>query len=379
MIKKLTAGFLSVFAVFAFVMTVYAADSTVVVTGDTAAGENQPGWLFNRDTNTDTPFEFNNDQASIGNGSLYVLPIGSNPSDKFIGENFVLSPVADVNSISYDFMIGSGGTVADANEFYMNVYMNYGESDPLKYYDCKYDVVPNVGSTAGFTTVTFDPTQSYPVTTRGTSPYTCPSIPADMNLQSADSSIRMVAINVGDTSANDLGLDGYYDNVVVNATSGITTYDFEMPDTDAPDVEITAPSDGDELSGSVDVRGTVEDDNLLRYYTVVRNSANVNVAGPGTVYEDNSFTDESLFIWDTTLVPDGEYTIRLEARDDFNQKDAGSVDVITVTVNNVPDVPTSKDQCKKDGWMSLGDSNGNPFKNQGQCVAFVSSGGKNIK
>jgi hypothetical protein len=34
-------------------------------------------------------------------------------------------------------------------------------------------------------------------------------------------------------------------------------------------------------------------------------------------------------------------------------------------------VPTSKKQCKKGGWRKLTDSNGRPFKNQGQCVKFV--------
>lgn len=272
MIKKLTTGLLSVFAVFAFVMTVHAADSTVVVTGDTAAGENQPGWLFNRDASTSTPFEFNEDQASIGSGSLYVLPIGSDPSDKFIAENFINTLIDDIDSISYDFMIGSGGTASDANEFYMNVYANFGESDDLKFYDCRYNIVPTTGSTSGFTTVTFDPTQAYPVTTRGgasASPFTCPAVPADMNLLSPDSNIRMFAISVGDTSANDLGVDGYYDNIVVDTTSGITTYDFEPALT-----------------------------------------------------------------------------------------------------------PVSKDECKNGGWMTF---NTPEFKNQGQCVAFVSSGGKNIR
>ena len=48
--------------------------------GDTSSGENQPGWLFNRDVTTATPYEFNTDQASIGNGSLYVLPITNGSS-----------------------------------------------------------------------------------------------------------------------------------------------------------------------------------------------------------------------------------------------------------------------------------------------------------
>jgi hypothetical protein len=40
-------------------------------------------------------------------------------------------------------------------------------------------------------------------------------------------------------------------------------------------------------------------------------------------------------------------------------------------------VPTSKDQCKEGGWQKLTDNNGTPFKNQGDCVSYVASGGKN--
>ncbi len=204
-----------------------AATSTQMVTGNTAAGENQAGWLFNRDMSTSTPYEFNTDEASIGAGSLYVKPIGATAANKFIAENFVLAPVADVNSVSYDFKIGAGGEESDKVHFYMSVYANFGSSDPLKFYDCRYNVVPTVGSTAGFTTVTFDPTQAYPVTTRSTSPHACPAVPADMDTLSAGSSIRVFALNVGDTSVNDLGLDGYLDNVVVDASGDVTTYDFE--------------------------------------------------------------------------------------------------------------------------------------------------------
>jgi hypothetical protein len=201
--------------------------STQVVTGNTSAGENQPGWLFNRDLSTSTPYEFNTDEASIGAGALYVKPIGATPANKFIAENFINKPVADVNSISYDFKIGAGGTAADANQFYMNVYANFGQSNDLKFYDCRYNVVPTVGSTGSWTTVTFDPTVAYPVTTHGTSPHTCPAVPADMDTLSPGSNIRVFAINVGDTSTSDVGLDGYLDKVVTDAAGDITTYDFE--------------------------------------------------------------------------------------------------------------------------------------------------------
>ncbi len=66
----------------------------------------------------------------------------------------------------------------------MNVYANFGSSASTKYFDCKYDIVPTVGVVGGYTTVTFDPTQAYPVTKRADSPYNCPSIPADMNISS---------------------------------------------------------------------------------------------------------------------------------------------------------------------------------------------------
>mgnify|MGYP007100954534 CR=1 FL=1 len=53
-----------------------AATTTVVVGGNTAAAENEPGWMFNRDTTTSTPYEFTNAKASIGAGSVYIEPIG---------------------------------------------------------------------------------------------------------------------------------------------------------------------------------------------------------------------------------------------------------------------------------------------------------------
>jgi hypothetical protein len=57
----------------------------------------------------------------------------------------------------------------------------------------------------------------------------------------------------------------------------------------------------------------------------------------------------------------------------------GTADISNITVNGVlqvpaPTTPTSKDQCKDGGWKSFT----NPaFKNQGDCVSFVATGGKN--
>jgi hypothetical protein len=42
-----------------------------------------------------------------------------------------------------------------------------------------------------------------------------------------------------------------------------------------------------------------------------------------------------------------------------------------ITVVDAPALPTAKDQCKNGGWQTFG------FKNQGDCVSFVATKGKN--
>lgn len=223
--------------------------SVVKIYGNTAVAENAPGWLFNRDLSNTTPIDFNTDLPGIGDGSLYVLPLSdSDRFKKFIGEHFIHTPIADVNSISYDFAIGGGGEAADEHQFYMNVYANFGNTAPNKYYDCKYDVVPVVGVVNGYTTVTFDPTQAYPVTKAVQAwntpipAYDCPAVPANMNLSEEGSFIRMYALNLGDTGVDlsDADLDGYFDNVVVDTEQGTTTYDFESAPNKIPICHRTA-------------------------------------------------------------------------------------------------------------------------------------------
>jgi len=111
-------------------------------------------------------------------------------------------------------------------------------------------------------------------------------------------------------------------------------------DTTAPVVDITSPASGF-VAGTVDIKGTVTDANPDHYYLVIKNSSNNVVAGPNTIYNASSFTDESLFTWNTNSgsFPDGTYTIDLEARDKADNKDAGSVKTISVIVDNT--VPES--------------------------------------
>lgn len=202
------------------------ADTTVRVSGNTAAAENSPGWMFNRDSTA--PFEFSLDAASAGLGSLHVLPISSTPaSSKFVAELFLGTTVADTGIMSFDFKLGTGVATSRASQFYWNVYANFATSSPTKFYDCRFDLVANTGSNTSFSTVVFDP--SLPVTNvaqRSTSPLTCPATLAGMGPAAI---VRAAAINVGDSSAGDAGVSGYLDRVVVNVGGSATTYDFELP------------------------------------------------------------------------------------------------------------------------------------------------------
>jgi DNA-binding beta-propeller fold protein YncE len=51
---------------------------------------------------------------------------------------------------------------------------------------------------------------------------------------------------------------------------------------------------------------------------------------------------------------------------------AAGIHPVAVAVSPLPRVPTSKDQCKDGGWRDYPG-----FKNQGDCVSFVATGGRN--
>ncbi len=189
--------------------------------GNTTSAENTEGWMFNRDTTNTTPISFKYGNASTGNGSLYVEPLSSTiGAKKFIAENFIFTPISEIDTISVDYKLGPS---TNANQVYFNIYANYAASLDTYYYDCRYNVVASTGSASSFSTLTFDPTQSYSVATR-TGSATCPATPADMG---TGAKVRAYAINLGDTSTNDANMSAYFDNAKVVLTGGSAIYDFE--------------------------------------------------------------------------------------------------------------------------------------------------------
>jgi catechol 2,3-dioxygenase-like lactoylglutathione lyase family enzyme len=118
-------------------------------------------------------------------------------------------------------------------------------------------------------------------------------------------------------------------------------------DTEAPDVNITNPLDGSLVNGIQDLRGTIVEEDLLRYYYRINGTENV---ASQVVYKDTGFTDMTFYTWDTTMYADGEYDIRLSARDKADNKDTGSLHDITVTVDNtLPEVLAVEDQVIDEG------------------------------
>lgn len=54
-----------------------------------------------------------------------------------------------------------------------------------------------------------------------------------------------------------------------------------------------------------------------------------------------------------------------------------AIDNVTVSGGGGGTTPSVADQCKQGAWASLRDDRGNEFKNQGDCVSYVATKGKN--
>lgn len=148
-----------------------------------------------------------------------------------------------------------------------------------------------------------------------------------------------------------------YDNAVRKDIPTITQFrDVKglhfVVDTIAPVVEITSPSENDSLSGEVIIQGNVKDQNLSHYnISIYDGDADVNDFSK-RLLQNTEYTTEfdtkNLLTWDTTEFDNGEYQIRLAARDlAGNRDDDTSIQVIKVIVDNTP--PTTEQPTQNEG------------------------------
>lgn len=100
-----------------------------------------------------------------------------------------------------------------------------------------------------------------------------------------------------------------------------------LVDTTAPVVTINSPSDGSLVSGTVDIHGSIVEDIELSHYNIAIYPGDADFMDfskrleQATVSQSSGFVDQSIYQWDTTTYPNGEYLIRLAARDKAGNRD----------------------------------------------------------
>ncbi len=116
-------------------------------------------------------------------------------------------------------------------------------------------------------------------------------------------------------------------------TSSEASYSFVV-DTTAPVTEITAPTDGSPVSGTITVDATITDANQMRYFFAI------DEVGGGRIFDLTvPYAPVLSYILDTTTLDDGEYTLRVSALDKAGNRTSVSTDEITILVDNT--FPTS--------------------------------------
>jgi hypothetical protein len=84
-----------------------------------------------------------------------------------------------------------------------------------------------------------------------------------------------------------------------------------------------------------------------------------------------TYTDTS-FTFTTTA---GSHTLTFQSQPGTDFDTSSFIDNLRLT-RSTPS-PTSTNDCKNGGWQNLADRSGGHFKNQGDCVSYVATGGKN--
>ena len=321
---------------------------------------------------TDPTLEINGVEADFAKSgdtakiSVTITDVPSNSIDKVqlwvrdsVNTGNELSPVGGawmtpgdaVNSYEYEFVLPAAYNNANA----------INESDEGNYYNLRaYDTAGNqtwLGSQR-FTIDNTDPVlkvnldrASYLANGGVTGPEQNPEIEAsDANLDRIEVSKDGTVTNTWIASSDSrrakisfLGEGAYILRAYDKAGNVSDTFEVTIDKTN-PVATILSPSDAAFLNGSVDIRGSVSDENLWRYYFVIKDSDGTTVFDK--TVNTGEFSDELLYTWDTTAVEDGEYTVFISARDLADNKDGDqttdgvSTDKITVTVDNTAPVVT---------------------------------------
>lgn len=141
--------------------------------------------------------------------------------------------------------------------------------------------------------------------------------------------------------------------------------------------EITSPTAGENVHGTVDFTAYLNDDDVDAIQWAVREGT--CAAGVGTVFgnvdshNDVASIDTSdlsnqtfSFTADMSGLTLGSYCFIYNPVEDGGE--AGIRETVEFNLVEAPSAPTDKNQCKNGGWETFEDP---AFKNQGQCVSYV--------
>lgn len=193
-----------------------------------------------------------------------------------------------------------------------------------------------------------------------------------------------------------LGTNGVPDTLLATKTQGVTIPWRPVADPTCAPPTAWKASDGNCYNGlafnaTFDLSSsnvTLPNDVIVgvAYNTADYGAAPIRIAGPynslnvgvptGQIASVGTDDNASNVFWNTSFAgfyADGGVSGAGIFRQDTNWAPNGTVAIKITASAPLVGPPTNKDQCKANGWMTF---NNPTFKNQGDCVSFVATGGK---
>ena len=201
----------------------------------------------------------------------------------------------------------------------------------------------------------------------------------DLNLLDQDSNVLFTETRSTptDTIPDVVGGNRYAWFNFIDVDGGIAVDEHSLGIPSVTTGEIFNPAEDEMVSGVVHFDAVYDDgdsDNDDAVQWAVRQgtcaAGSSTVAGNVDGFSDDYAWDGSVFnaMLDTSEWAPGSYCFVFNPTDDAGQNDVRLTRLFEV--EQTVFLPTSKDDCKKDGYLSLTDTEGNFFRNQGQCVSY---------
>jgi hypothetical protein len=175
--------------------------------------------------------------------------------------------------------------------------------------------------------------------------------------------------------------DGNVDNLIIGIANNTTTFDFDPESVSQDDMPpaVTGPTfDMNPIIAGQDVTvSATADDTGQGDSNIASIEYNID-GGTWTAMDptDGAFDSVTEDGQATVNFDAGDHTVCVRASDVAGNTSLDDANCANITVESATPPPT-KDQCMNGAWKTMVDSDGNHFKNQGDCVSFVATQGKN--